>query len=363
MKKLFLLFVTLIAMISLSIAQTPNMFNYQAVIRNSDGNVLSNTDVEIQIRILDSSNGEVFAETHTVTTNANGIANLKIGEGTLISGNLNDFDFSIHTYFLKITFDNVEGTSQILPVPYALVAKNVEGIASENITDWNTAFGWGDHELAGYLTSFTETDPIFNASIAHGITSSDTANWNTISNVVTTTTNGLMSFQDKIKLDGLENGGSSIPDTLLPIPIIYQGINIWVSPVDNGSGLAWSEVSNGNATADSYTNGKINLPTTTGYPAANVCYNLELGGYDDWYLPSIIELEAIYKQSYYFLSGNTSDGLIPHKDGINNADKFYWSSTEDDNSHAFYLSIITGDYVALQKTEFENMKVRCVRRN
>jgi len=37
------------------------------------------------------------------------------------------------------------------------------GITSTNITNWNTAYGWGDHSSAGYLTSYTETDPVFGA--------------------------------------------------------------------------------------------------------------------------------------------------------------------------------------------------------
>lgn len=32
-----------------------------------------------------------------------------------------------------------------------------------NSANWNTAYGWGNHALAGYLTSFTETDPIWTA--------------------------------------------------------------------------------------------------------------------------------------------------------------------------------------------------------
>ena len=46
-----------------------------------------------------------------------------------------------------------------------------------NSTDWNTAFSWGDHSLIGYLTS--ETDPVFIASVAAGITSGNISNWNT----------------------------------------------------------------------------------------------------------------------------------------------------------------------------------------
>jgi hypothetical protein len=59
------------------------------------------------------------------------------------------------------------------------IAHAANGITSTNITNWTTAFGWGDHSTAGYLTSYTETDPVFTSHIVSGITSSDTTNWNT----------------------------------------------------------------------------------------------------------------------------------------------------------------------------------------
>src|SRR5210317_614809 len=33
-------------------------------------------------------------------------------------------------------------------------------IVTDNSTNWNTAYGWGDHSTAGYLTSFTETNDL-----------------------------------------------------------------------------------------------------------------------------------------------------------------------------------------------------------
>lgn len=33
---------------------------------------------------------------------------------------------------------------------------------TDNSSDWNTAYGWGDHSAAGYLTSYSESDPDFN---------------------------------------------------------------------------------------------------------------------------------------------------------------------------------------------------------
>jgi hypothetical protein len=52
-------------------------------------------------------------------------------------------------------------------------------IVTDNSSNWNTAYGWGDHSTAGYLTSYTETDPVFSASEAASITSTDTSNWDT----------------------------------------------------------------------------------------------------------------------------------------------------------------------------------------
>lgn len=46
------------------------------------------------------------------------------------------------------------------------VALDVDGTIAAtdgNSTNWNTSYGWGDHSLAGYLTSYTETDPVFSA--------------------------------------------------------------------------------------------------------------------------------------------------------------------------------------------------------
>jgi len=50
-------------------------------------------------------------------------------------------------------------------------------ISGYNKSNWDTAFGWGNHASAGYLTSYTETDPVFTASEAASITSTDTTQW------------------------------------------------------------------------------------------------------------------------------------------------------------------------------------------
>jgi hypothetical protein len=49
---------------------------------------------------------------------------------------------------------------------------------TNNSANWNTAFGWGNHALAGYLTSFTETDPTVPSHVK-AITTTNISNWNT----------------------------------------------------------------------------------------------------------------------------------------------------------------------------------------
>src|SRR6056300_1122394 len=46
------------------------------------------------------------------------------------------------------------------------------------ISNWDTAYSWGDHSTEGYLTSFTETDPTVPAHVK-SITTTEKTNWNT----------------------------------------------------------------------------------------------------------------------------------------------------------------------------------------
>ena len=74
-----------------------------------------------------------------------------------------------------ITYDNSTYlTTESDPV---FTASAAYGITSEQITSWDTAYGWGNHAEVGYLTSFTETDPIFTASAASTITTEQIGFW------------------------------------------------------------------------------------------------------------------------------------------------------------------------------------------
>ena len=131
MKKILLLIQFLIIPF-LSIAQSPNGFNYQAIVRdaNGDAKVNQNVNFTFTIHTGTASGTIVYTEEHAVQTNDKGLITLNIGKGTT-NDDLSSIDWSTGVYFLKVTVDNVDlGTSQLMSVPYAMYANN----ASNGIT-------------------------------------------------------------------------------------------------------------------------------------------------------------------------------------------------------------------------------------
>ncbi len=200
MKKLFSLIAT-IALLSSIFAQSPEKMSYQAIIRNNSNNLVTSVPVGMKISILQGSaeGTVVYAETQSPESNANGLVSIEIGTGTT-SDDFSAIDWSSGPYYIKTETDpsgganyTIIGTSQILSVPYALyseTAGNVfsgsyidltnkpttlagygisdgmntshaaNGITSGLIANWNTAFGWGDHDglyrPIGYVPTWNE---------------------------------------------------------------------------------------------------------------------------------------------------------------------------------------------------------------
>ena len=131
MKRIYTL-VALILFTFVTKAQSPDKMSYQAVIRDGNNQVASSTNVATRISLLKgAADGTVeYTETHTVTTNANGLLTLNIGTGTS-SDDFSSIDWSEGPYFIKTETDpsggtnyNIIATSQLMSVPYALYAKN-----------------------------------------------------------------------------------------------------------------------------------------------------------------------------------------------------------------------------------------------
>jgi hypothetical protein len=113
-------------------SQSPDAFNYQAVVRDSNGDLIVNQNVSFKISILSESisGQEVYAESHRIITSNIGTVALSIGSGDVIDGSFGDIQWGDGVYFIQTAIDVNNGsnyeiisTSQLLSVPYALYAK------------------------------------------------------------------------------------------------------------------------------------------------------------------------------------------------------------------------------------------------
>ena len=179
MKKLITM-VIMVLSVAVAMAQAPEKFTYQAVVRNASNQLVSSQAVGVRISILQGGiNGDLaYMETQTAVTNANALMTLQIGGGNVLHGIFADIDWANGPYFLKSEIDpnggtdySVTSTQQLLSVPYALYAKDAGNGFSGDYNDLantpaiptvpsNVSAFTND---AGYLTDYTETDPQYNA--------------------------------------------------------------------------------------------------------------------------------------------------------------------------------------------------------
>ena len=125
------------------LAQPPQKFSYQAVVRNASGKLVQGASIGIRISILkgSASGNSVYTETQSATTNINGLLTVEIGNGTT-SDTLATINWASGPYFLKTEIDpdgatnySITGVTQILSVPYSLYALKAGNGFSGNYND------------------------------------------------------------------------------------------------------------------------------------------------------------------------------------------------------------------------------------
>lgn len=142
MKRILSSLIILIA--TVAFAQVPQGISYQAIALNGSGNPVVNAPVGVRLSVLNTSASGtvVYQETQTKTTNAQGLFNLIIGQGTAVTGTFSTIDWANGSKFLKVEIDTNGGTNyqpvgvtQLYAVPYAMVAASVIPAAGTSLGD------------------------------------------------------------------------------------------------------------------------------------------------------------------------------------------------------------------------------------
>jgi hypothetical protein len=139
MRKNFFLMVTAFLFSAAAMAQSPKLFKYQGLARDSSGNPISNDTIALRISIHQGTPAGtvVYQETHNPITNEFGSFSINIGGGTVITGNFLTIPWVRYNFFQEVEMDVTGGTSfismgtsQYLSVPYALATDSAKsGIA------------------------------------------------------------------------------------------------------------------------------------------------------------------------------------------------------------------------------------------
>lgn len=135
-RKIGLFAITLLVSLQFAFAQVPQRFNYQGVARDASGNVLSSHIITLRVSVLNggATGTSVYQETHSVVTNQFGLFTVQIGGGTVLSGTFAGVPWTLGNQWVKIEMDSNGGssysdmgTTQLLSVPYAIVAGKIGG--------------------------------------------------------------------------------------------------------------------------------------------------------------------------------------------------------------------------------------------
>jgi uncharacterized protein (TIGR02145 family) len=130
MKQLFTFL--LLAVTAVVFSQAPQSIPYQAVMRYADGTVMSNAAMTITFKIHDvaATGVVVYEETHAVTSNSQGLVSMNVGSGTVVTGGFDNINWGGGNKFLQVLMNAGNGvvdlgTQQMMSVPYALYAEDV----------------------------------------------------------------------------------------------------------------------------------------------------------------------------------------------------------------------------------------------
>ena len=162
MRKILML-VVMVVMAVVAMAQTPNKISYQAVVRDGQNRLVTNSDVTVFVKIGG------YEETFSVTTNANGLVSLQIPtdahQAAFDGINWASTNTITTTVTIVSTSEAMTSTVPVTAVPYALYANNVNPSVIDTLVSINELtvilenYVTNAH-LNDTLSNYTTTDKI-----------------------------------------------------------------------------------------------------------------------------------------------------------------------------------------------------------
>ncbi len=238
----------LVCLMPLWLHAQSSQFRYQTVVRGDDGDILSNASTTLDISILQSSaNGSsVFSESHSVTSDGQGLVSVFIGS----KSSLDAIDWANGPFFLQVSVNgSTVGTTQLVSVPYALYADMAESATTfdyEDLDNLPDISGWD-------LDASDDFDGNYE-SLSNKPTTISTEQRNTLDNISATASINLDDVSTDVSANNAKvsfPGFGTIPGTALE-----AGTDIWTL---DGNNVFYNGGNVG-----------VNVPTTANFGNSNL---------------------------------------------------------------------------------------------
>jgi len=285
-------------------AQAFEKISYQAVIRDANDNLVTNQIIGMQVSILVGA-GTAYIETHTPTTNANGLVSVEIGGGTLVIGIWSTIYWAYGECYIKTDVDPTGGTnytitatSQLLGVPYSIYSETAINADTADVADF-----------ANYAETAGTADIALN----------------------------VIDYTAGIGIDITNDVISAFYDSPIGLNPDLGGYVFYVTP-DGKHGLV--------AATQDQDAGTSTWFETQNFISNPANHNTDGKKFTDWRLPTLYELDLMYDQQSAIGGFATSN---------------YWSSTEDDNTYAWVIRFSDGLQSLINKSNVTGKNIRAVR--
>jgi hypothetical protein len=305
--------------------------NYNALANTDDGTCImigcTDSNACNYVTLANIDDGSCFYNSGTIDLASN---SWFLSSITSSNNSPNTYLVTFDNSTLIYTIGSSNGWSNTGTFTFCSDSLIMDSIGGNGWPGYNFSYSFLTNDFAGYYG--TPSSPYFMEPLLNGCTDSTATNYNAAAN----TDDGSCIIPSSLAIGDTHQGG-------IVFYLDGNGGGLIAAPTDQSTGAQWGCYGTSISGADGTAIGTgaqntidIEAACTQANIAADICANLTLGGYSDWFLPSRNELNEMR------LNIGQGDAL-----GLGNVGGFviwyYWSSTEVDSNGA-WLQVFSNGY-------------------